>query len=129
MREPEKEISRVWEGLKRGDTFRTPDNSRGVIFSIARVNADKLFIHPQQGVSIHHSAFIAALDYLLETNSGVTNKCEIRSSNDSRKAGPLFRASRDKNNNVRCINYIVPILRAYGIVDCSGDRPNKVWLV
>lgn len=127
MQESENEINRIWGNLSSGDTFRTPDDSKGVAFFIARIEPDRIFIRPQ-GVSIYRNAFVAALDYLRANNNDVKNKCEIRSNNDSEKAGPLCQASRKENKNTRCINYIIPILETYRIVDCSGDRPNKVWL-
>ncbi|MFC1817144.1 hypothetical protein ACFL0M_14685 [Thermodesulfobacteriota bacterium] len=122
-----KEINRVWAKLKKGNTFRTPDNLRGTNFSIALIQADRILIDPQK-IFIHRKAFIAALDYLFSNKNNVINKCEIKSNNDSEKAGPLCRASRKENHNIRCINYIIPILKANKLIDYSSDRPNKVWL-
>lgn len=121
-------IEQVWDNLRVGDRFKTPDDQKGVYFSISRISSDMISIRPQ-GIAITRSAFEAALNYLWENNCHAGNKCEIMSKNDRREAGPLCQASRDENNNVRCINYIVPILKANGIVDFSGDRPNKVWFV
>ena len=124
----EKDINRVWASLKEGDTFRTPDNLKGAFFAISLIETDKVWIDPQR-IFINRNAFIAALYYLMRKQNYVNNQCEIRSNNNSKNAGPLCQASRNENNNVRCINYIIPILKTKSIVDYSGERPNKVWLI
>ena len=121
-------VEKGWESLRVGDKFRTPDNAKGVDFTISKIESNRIVISPQK-ISINRKAFEAAIDYLHENNHNARNRCEIMSNNDRKKAGPLCQASRDKNNNTRCINYILPILKSKGLVDFSGDRPNKVWLI
>lgn len=117
----------VWNNLRVGDRFKTPDKARGVEFIISKIGHDHIFIQPQ-GISISPKAFQSALEYLSAIGSHSGNRCVIRSSNDKEAAGPLCKATRAKNGHVRCINYIVPILKAQGLVEFSGDRPNTVWL-
>ncbi len=124
----EKEINEIWEKLNEGDTFRTPDDLKGVYYTINQKGTDKIQILPQK-VTIQRKAFVEALYFLVLNNHYEKNKCEIRSNNDKEMAGPLCLASRNANNNVRCINYIIPILKKYGLVEFSGKRPNKVWII
>lgn len=125
--QPKDDVDMIWKSIKQGDTYKTPDRSRGVAFTIDHIEDDQIHILPQK-IDIRKKAFIATLEYLQAENYTTVHRCEIKSNNDMKKAGPLCQASRRENNGVRCINYIVPILKEYGIVDCDGDRPNTVWL-
>jgi hypothetical protein len=122
-------IEDIWLELKLGrQDYRTPDHNVGEVFSITEVNEKNIHIKPQN-ITISKESFISALHYLRANHHGRANPCEIKSSNDREHAGPLCRAARDKNNDVRCINYILPILRNYGLVGISGNQPNSTWLV
>jgi hypothetical protein len=104
---------------------------RGANFSISNINNDSLEITTRNGsiVEISKNAFVDVVHYLNNNNHNQNNQCQIKSSNNPEIAGPLCRISRQYNNNVRCINYILPILAEYGIVGIGPNRPNKTWLL
>ena len=124
----ERKIDEVWSNLRPAQTFSTPDSLKGVNFSINHINNDHLTIIPQN-IKISKDAFTSTLHYLNDNTHNENKSCEIRSSNDPENAGPLCRIARQANNNVRCINYILPILAEYEIVGIDFKRPNKTWLL
>lgn len=111
--------------------MRTPDNAAGVPFAIGDISADPIQIILNSGddMSISRASFLAAYKYLRDHNHNSENPVEIRSSNDADSSGPLCSATREHNNDVRCINYIIPILSKFGLVGFSGERPNKCWFL
>jgi len=123
----EQQIEDMWGLLTIGQDFRTPDLQRGNNFHISNVEDTGITIMPQN-ISISRDAFKKAIHYLRSHEHYADNPCEIRSNNDSNLSGPLCKESREVNKNVRCINYILPILKKYGIVEIDGRRPNKTWL-
>ena len=124
----EKRVSKIWPEVPKGKLHRTPDLHRGKGFYVEKKSAESIRIVPQN-ILITRSSFVAAIHYLFEDRHYVNNPCQIRSSNSKKKAGPLCIASRDKNSNVRCINYILPILQSFQIVGIDPIQPNKTWLL
>lgn len=125
-------VDTVFSNLALNQEFRTPDNRRGVTFSIQQIgnNQDVIKITPQN-INISRAAFLAALHYLHEyqRNHGVNTPRPISSNNDQEKAGALCVAARNQNGNTRCINYILPILGVNDLVSIDGSRrPNITWL-
>lgn len=121
-------IADVWLRLRREQVYRTPDYQNSERFEIDQLAASSIEIAPQN-VQIARAAFVDALHYLRENDHHPSNPCEVRSNNDRALAGPLCRAARDQNSNVRCINYILPIFQNHGLVGIDCDQPNKTWLV
>ena len=121
-------IDEIWPRLETGKRYRTPDLYRGKDFYIEEKTTQGVKIEPQN-ISVTKEAFLSALHYLIQNEHNFRNKCEIRSSNSRRTAGPLCLAARDKNSNVRCINYILPILQGFQIVGIDPVPPNKTWLI
>lgn len=124
----EKVVNKIWPKLKTGKRYRTPDLYNGKDFLIEDKSNQRIKIIPQS-ISITREAFLSALHYLYQNEHYFRNQCEIRSSNSRKSAGPLCLASRDENSNVRCINYILPILQNFQIVGIDPVRPNKTWLI
>ena len=124
------DIDGVWLNLSPGQGFKTPDNMRGSHFAVQSVDSEIIKIKTRRGtlVPIRRQAFENTLHYLRSHDHYLDNPCKIRSSNDRELAGPLCVASRDGNWNIRCINYILPILESSGIVVTDSRRPNKTWL-
>ncbi|NOY60424.1 MAG: hypothetical protein GXO75_16050 [Calditrichaeota bacterium] len=124
-------IQGLWKHLPVDDKLRTPDEHKGVFFQIDDIDANSLRIQTEGGstVLIQKTAFVAALHHLRLNRHDSGNKCEIRSSNNPADSGPLCAASREHNDGVRCINYILPILAFHGIVSIDGTRPNRTWIV
>lgn len=135
-------INSIWPQLGSipEGVLRTPDNINGVHFIIRDVNAGAIAIltgtqnrqtAPDKApVNITKAAFIAALDYLISHNHvDSTKRCEINARNSPDNAGDLCRASRAQNHNVRCINYILPILQYVSLVEIDGNRLNTTWLI
>jgi hypothetical protein len=127
----DKKIDKVWSRLQTEKKYRTPDLRRGKDFYITSISIKEINIkHQTKSItSITKASFLATLYYLCQHNHDINNPIKIHSSNSSRKAGPLCQASRNKNSNVRCINYILPILKDFQIVDINSFRPNKTWLI
>jgi len=121
-------IDEIWPRLETGKRYRTPDLYRGKDFYIEEKTTQGVKIEPQN-ISVTKEAFLSALHYLIQNEHNFRNQCEIRSSNSRRTAGPLCLAARDKNSNVRCINYILPILQGFQIVGIDPVPPNKTWLI
>lgn len=124
----EKITIKIWSKLEAGKRYRTPDLYKGKDFYIKEKTRHGIKIQPQN-ISITKEAFLAAVHYLIQNKHYFRNQCEIRSSNSRITAGPLCLTARDKNSNVRCINYILPILQAFQIVSIDPVRPNKTWLI
>jgi hypothetical protein len=124
----EKIINEVWQKISVGQRFKTPDLYKGADFTIQTKNKSSISIVPQK-ISISRAAFLNTIHYLRTENHDINSPCEIRSSNDRKNAGPLCVTARDENNNVRCINYILPILQKNIIVGINPVRPNKTWLL
>jgi hypothetical protein len=124
----DKIINQIWPKLEPGKRYRTPDLYKGKDFYIKEKTSQGFKIVPQN-VSVKKGAFLSALHYLIQNEHNFRNQCEIRSSNSRKTAGPLCRAARDKNSNVRCINYILPILQGFQIVGIDPVAPNKTWLI
>lgn len=118
-------INAVFQNLAMGQTFNTPDNRRHRPFTISAINENSITIVPQRnGLIIPRAAFEGALHYLVANNHIANHICEIRSSNT------LRRAARAQNRNVRCINYILPILAQNNLIGINGGiNPNTTWLL
>lgn len=121
-------INKMWPKLETGKRYRTPDLYKGKDFYIEEKTSRGLKIVPQN-ISVTKEAFLSALHYLIQNEHNFRNQCEIRSSNSRKTAGPLCLISRDENSNVRCINYILPILQGFQIVGIDPVRPNRTWLI
>lgn len=121
-------INEVWKKISVGQRFRTPDLYKGADFTIKSKDKSSINIFPQN-ISISKAAFLKTIHYLRIENHDIDNPCEIRSSNDRKISGPLCVTARDENNNVRCINYILPILQKNVIVGINPIRPNTTWLL
>jgi hypothetical protein len=121
-------IDDVWLRLHRGQVYRTPDYRQGVMFTIDEIAKDSITI-ATQNVKVSRHSFVDVLHYLRENHHHHLNPCEVRSNDDPQLAGPLCRAARARNNNSRCINYILPILQNHGLVGIDCDQPNKTWIV
>jgi hypothetical protein len=124
-------IDHIWGQIATLRDLVTPDNAVGRTYTITGVNPGAVIIETEAGspLTIQRAAFIETLRYLVENRHVASHPCEIRSNQLSEQSGPLCRATRAVNGNTRVINYIVPILTAVGILECSGKRPNSTWLV
>ena len=119
------------QSLQVGLQLRTPDNAVGAQFSIAQVGPTTITINLASGntLSIISGAFTAAMHYLIRNGHDLANAIDIRSNNNPNLCGPLCHITRIKNNNVRCINYILPILQHFGYVGISGKKLNSCWYI
>ncbi len=130
----EERLQTIWNSLHVDEReYRTPDDAVGVPFTIAGVESERLEIRTgsdgNTSVGINRASFGDALDYLCQHRHFENNPCLIDSNNIAASAGPLCRAARRQNGNVRCVNYILPILAAHGVVGIDGTRKNKTWLI
>jgi hypothetical protein len=120
-------VQTKWRELLVGQQFRTPDNLNGEPFHISNIDPTAIRIEPQ-AIGIAREAFIDTIHHLQQNGYFTGNPCAIGSSNTPAQSGPLCTASRQANDNVRCINYILPILADWGKVGIDGTRPNRTWL-
>lgn len=121
-------IASVWAAMQVRTSYCTPDAIRSVPFDVAAVLREEVRIVPQN-VRIRRDAFVAALHYLHIYGRGNANAVPVLSSNVRSRSGPLCDAARSQNYNVRCINYILPILHASAFVGIYHGRPNSAWYV
>jgi hypothetical protein len=125
-------VTVVFGNLQVGLYLITPDNVRGRRYSITQITPNSIVITTQfvTQIPISRNAFCDALYYLRVNRNNAGNPCEIRSSNNRHLAGPLCRASRNVNRNVRCINYILLILARGNLVGINGGLPcNTTWYI
>lgn len=122
-------ISDVWLRLSAGQGYRTPDHAHGVMFNIFHATQEHVSIAPQD-IQVNRVCFADALHYLRENHHYSSNPCAIGSNDDPQLAGPLCLAARNRNHNqLRCINYILPILQNHGLVGVGCNQPNTTWFV
>lgn len=121
-------IDGVWKNLTTKKKFQTPDEVRGSSYTVTEIDKLKIKISPQN-IQITKKAFSATIHYLKKKRIDRDHPIRIQSSNDPTMAGPLCTISRGKNNGVRCINYILPILHKFRIVGIDSTRPNKTWVI
>ena len=117
--------------LQEGLQLRTPYNAIGQQFSITQVNQTTITITLASGnpLQISLAAFISAMYYLIRNGHDLTHPVDIASNNNARSSGPLCHVTRMQNNNIRCINYVLPVLESFGYVGISGQRPNSCWYI
>lgn len=125
------QIADALNNLVVGAIFNTPDNIRSVSFSISSVSMMAITITLNSGndLDISRQAFFTANEILLNGSHDITKPMDIGSSNSTEDSGRLCRSTRQQNNNIRCINYIIPILADIGAVNFSGERPNTCWFI
>lgn len=133
-----KALDAAWKIICDSDqVFKTPDNARGVPFTVYKSNDGSVWIKTGKknnlSLRINKKAFFAALLYLKANQHGSDNKCEIASNTNPELAGPLCLATRKANTEdgslgLRVITYIAPMLAATDLISLNGERPNKVWL-
>ena len=119
-----------WNSVQAGQTFRTPDDSVGVPYSIASHGATSMTIRTDGGTDIRISreAFAEALGYLIrEGHTSERRKCEVGSTYGN--PGPLSQAVSQANcGEVVVVAYVLPIQKEMGLVALNGTRPNSTWL-
>lgn len=123
-------ISRVWSRMGELDRLRTPSQRCEYIVEDFANDRVIVLVAAKRHVLLR-SAFEGALNYLHQNGHGIENPCLIKSNNDSTLSGPLCLASRVMLTGAygpRNITYVVPILKALGLVDTRISTPNSVWL-
>lgn len=125
----EQTIERLWPVLSAAATYLTAEGAGGNAFGVTAGTATSITITPQ-AFSITKRAFVAAIAYLCEYRHDYAHPCAILSNDDPHLSGGLCLAARAANRQVRCINYILPILaRAQVVVIEASHRPNTTWLL
>jgi len=124
----ETKIDEIWGKINVNQEFTTPDRVVGRKYSLEDIGPTEIRIRPQN-ININKKAFVSTVHYLLENKHISNNPININSNNDLIMAGPICKVSRAENGGIRCINYIIPILHLYGIVEIYSGRPNKTWLI
>lgn len=123
-------ISRAWSRMGDLGRLRTPSQRCEYIVEDFADDLVIVLVAAKRHVLLR-SAFEAALNYLHQNGHGIENPCLIKSNNDPTLSGPLCLASRVTLTGAygpRNINYVVPILKALGLVDIRTSTPNSVWL-
>jgi hypothetical protein len=123
-------ISRAWSRMGQLGRLRTPSQRCEYIVEDFADDRVIVLVAAKRHVLLR-SAFEAALNYLHQNGHGIENPCLIKSNNDPALSGPLCLASRVTLTGAygpRNINYVVPILKALGLVDIRTSTPNSVWL-
>jgi hypothetical protein len=121
-------VQDFWGQMAVGQSFMTPDRIQGVPFEISQVGPASIRIAPQD-ITISRAAFDTTLTYLFHNGHGMDNPCLVGSSNSPAGSGALCASARGLNGNVRCINYILPIMQGWGVVGIHGGRNNSTWII
>lgn len=122
-------INKIWANLIKDNEYSTPTGRRKFTISHIDTLIVKILTGPEQRtpVNINKEAFAVALEYLVRNNHCAANKCLIMSGNGA--SGPLCQATKKANNGTRCINYILPIMKANGICDINHNIPTSTWYI
>ncbi|MBD0703870.1 hypothetical protein [Pseudomonas sp. PSB1] len=124
-------ISRAWSRMGTLGRLRTPSQRCEFIVEDFADDRVIILVASKRHVLLR-SAFEAVLNYLHQNSHVIEKPCLIKSNNDPTLSGPLCLASRVKLSGAygpRNINYVVPILIAFGLVNIRTSTPNAVWLV
>lgn len=129
MVDPEQRIDSVWNFIQEGMFDFTPDETRAKTFMVERVSPNHVVVlaNMNSSISIPRSAFISALQVLIDNNATQANPLRIGSSNNEENSLELCLSTKAQCNGTRVINYIAPILLRMGIVGIGHDRPNTIW--
>ncbi|MFD1261257.1 hypothetical protein [Entomomonas asaccharolytica] len=121
----------LWSQLRISQSFWIVDDIINEEFWIVDIDDITLEIRPQQNIKITKHAFVAVIDYLVEHNHFIDNACEVRTGDTYERSVPLSRVVQEANPYMTecCLNYVLAILKALGIVDITATRLNRVWLV
>ena len=126
----ERILDSVWPEISKiGEKYKTPDDNKGVPFSIVKLGKASLTIETDKksSLKIPAEAFAAAIQYLIENGHyGKREACLIKASQTD--PGPLNKATRKFTNNTMNISYVLPILASTGVVCIDGKRKNKTWI-
>ncbi len=121
----------LWPQLQISQSFWIIDDIVNEEFWIVDIDDITLEIRPQQNIKITKQAFVAVIDYLVEHNHFIDNTCEVKTGDTYERSVPLSRVVQEANPYMeQCsLNYVLAILKALGIVEVSGTRLNRVWLI
>jgi hypothetical protein len=126
----ERIIESLWAEISKiGEKYKTPDDIKGVPFSVVKLGKASLTIATvkKSSLKIPEEAFAAAIQYLIENGHyGKGEACLIKASQSD--PGPLNKATRKFTNNTMNISYVLPILASTGVVGIDGKRKNKTWI-
>ena len=113
----------------RAGVSKSPDNKVGVPFSISAVDPAHITINLNSGnqLQITTHTFSTAMFYLIRNDHNINHPINLESNDTPNLSGPLCLATRLANNNIRCINYIAPILAHFQFIGVSGARLNSCW--
>ncbi len=127
-------LEAIWNHIAHAcDGIRLETPAKKSAFTVSEVRADELVIilSSDNTMKIGKAAFEDALRYLLENGHHDGARCQIQSSSDHERAGPLCRAVR--TNGTRNITYVLPILERMGLVGIdagtSRDDVSKAWYI
>ncbi|MBU0603971.1 MAG: hypothetical protein KKD25_16405 [Gammaproteobacteria bacterium] len=121
-------VSAIWHHIGDGQHYCGCRDAPGAGFEVRHDDDEQSVLVTPENIRISKKAFVAALQYLVEHDHDHHEPCPVRSNSHPLRAGPLCRATRDANANVRCIDYILPILASRRIVHLDDGPPARTWL-
>ncbi|AWM79669.1 hypothetical protein DKL61_04505 [Gammaproteobacteria bacterium ESL0073] len=120
----------LWPQLQIGQSFWIVDD---ITKEFWLVDLDDLTIkiRPQNNIKVTKQAFIDVIDYLVAHNHYQELPCDIKIDEVYERSSAIANVARDANPYMKesPLNYILAILKALGIVDVTGVRPNMTWLI
>ncbi|WP_273028229.1 hypothetical protein [Massilia timonae] len=125
-------IEGVWGAIGQIDPatkFWTPAEQAWFRVTEADLNEVTITTSNDSSIKIRKQAFVSTIAYLLSNgHTQASSPCEIRSNKMYDEAGPLCRAARIENGTMT-ITYVLPVLKAMGLVDIEPSRPSATWLL
>lgn len=120
----------LWSQIQIGQSFWIVDDILNEEFWIVDIDDVTLEIRPQQAIKITKHAFVAVLDYLEAHHHYIDNSCEVKTGDAYEQSVPLSKVVQEANPYMEkcCLNYVLAILKALGMVEITGTRLNRVWL-
>jgi len=126
----ERIIDSIWPEISgKREAYKTPDDNKGIPFSVIKLEKSSLTIETNKKsiIKIPREAFVAAIQFLIENDChSKSSSCEINASQSD--PGPLNMATRKFTNDTMNISYVLPILKATGVISIDGKRKNKTWI-
>lgn len=113
----------ILTAIRPGASLRTPDAAAGKPFTVLSVDPEAVVVRTAKGGKVRISLFTFDTAVKFLRDRGCFGDRWIEAKDEE------FQALLDmENDRVRAASYVLGILKAAGLVDVDGSRPNRVRL-
>jgi hypothetical protein len=109
--------------IRPGEALRTPDEAAGKPFTVLAVDAEAVTVRTAKGGKVRISLFTFDTAVKFLRDRGCAGDRWIEAKDEELQALLSM-----ENDRVRAGSYVLGILKAAGLVDIDGSRPNRVRL-